>query len=100
MNGKNGSKSVTERGGKKRTRAKHRCPPELEGAINLVNSIAATPPEQVPDDVYRAFMSLCRIFHEMAQLANMPADMREDYAKAVVGTPEEWKKFQDRMGVP
>jgi hypothetical protein len=40
---------------------------------------------------------MCRILHELAQLAALPIDMRKGYAKAVVGSAEEWERFCKRL---
>jgi hypothetical protein len=67
----------------------------------MVNHIAELPVERHgPPDVAPHVRNFCRTVHQMAQLAALPADMRQDYAKAIVGTAEEWDRFCKRLPAP
>jgi hypothetical protein len=70
----------------------------LELIIKMVNGVVQNPSwlGGTPEGVMNV-RNICRTFHQMAQYAALPADMREDYAKAVVGTAEEWDKFCSRL---
>jgi|SRR5262245_4541475 len=80
-------------------RAKYRCPPGLQDLIDLINKIDARTPEdwkeweKMAPGVTAAEQQWCKAVHEVAQMATLPVDWREDYRKAVVGTPEEWDRF-------
>jgi len=64
----------------------------------------------VPDWYFQAFgdeiaayisiRNLRRTVHEMAQIASMPDEWRQDYAKAVVSDTEVWERFQTRLPAP
>jgi hypothetical protein len=73
----------------------------LEINIRHVNWIAELPVEQHGSpDIAPVIRNFCRTFHQIAHVIALPADMRADYAKAVVGTDEEWKKFCERLPAP
>lgn len=84
-------------------RAQYRCPPGLKELIDVVNAINETSDEEWERiEKYNPFEAfghkdLCKGVHQIAQLANLPVDMREDYAKAVVGAPEVWDRFCKRL---
>jgi len=87
-------------------RAKNRCKPEVQELIDLVNEIDETSDKDWkelekynnPWDAH-ADENFCKGIHQMAQLANLPVDVREDYVRALGGSPEEWDRFCDRVGV-
>jgi hypothetical protein len=107
--------SVEEQDAK--SRAKHRCPPSLKKLVDYVNWADANSLDgtlqklvkQMKDarvseshiralkkqwaSIVGSIRSLCRGVHELAQVAALPPTMREKYAKAVVGTDEEWERF-------
>jgi hypothetical protein len=87
-------------------RAKFGCPLEVRELIRVVNKIDQTLDKDWKDLDYsnpwdaHANQEFCKIIHQMAQLARVPADMREDYARALGGSQEEWDRFCERLGVP
>jgi hypothetical protein len=85
-------------------RAKYRCPPGLQELIDAVNEIDETSDEKweriEKRNPFQAFdeKNLCKGIHQIAQLASLPpGNMREEYAKAVTGTEEEWDRFCQRL---
>src|SRR4030095_1592554 len=88
-------KSVTK------NRAKYRCLPRLEILISAVNAIdeQEDPDEGRYDFADNDYKRLCKSIHELAQMASLRRDMRDDYRKAMAGSPEEWDRFCDRVGV-
>jgi hypothetical protein len=89
-----------------RDRARFQPTPEVGELIALVNAIDEISDEEWqkmerydPFDVFHR-QNLCKCVHQIAQIANLPdGNMQEEYAKAVVGTEEEWERFCQRLPV-
>jgi hypothetical protein len=79
-------------------RSKYRCPAALQKLIDTVNMVEASA-EVLEENAFDSgddenlLRGLCKSVHELAQMAALPADLWRDYAKAVVGTVEEWERF-------
>jgi hypothetical protein len=87
-------------------RARFRPKATLRDLIALVNAIDKISDEEWremerydPFDVFHR-KNLCKCVHQIAQLANLPdGNMQKEYAKAVVGTEEEWERFCQNLPV-
>ena len=80
-------------------RAKNRCPRLLSlwiGKINHIDKMSAkswADLEKFSPGGAQLLRGECKAVHELAQMAALPTDWRDDYSKAVVGTTEEWDRF-------
>jgi len=78
----------------------------VEELITIVNEIDRTLDKDWKDLDYNnpwdahASQDFCKIVHQMAQLASLRADMREDYARVLGGSEEEWDRFCKCLPAP